>query len=144
MDGVELAYQLRCGNYSGLKILDVLEEKDDASVVLVPKVLTASEQQEQKKQAQVRSPNLFPFQRAMQNEIPYSYSDTILQAIAEIAKATNKDPFENSDMQQKLLTDYNELSLQMCDEKYSIDNWKRLSSLQQQADSCKQTISVAR
>jgi len=98
-------------------MLDVLEEKDDASVVLVPKVLTASEQQEQKKQA---------------------------QAIAEIAKATNKDPFENSDMQQKLLTDYNELSLQMCDEKYSIDNWKRLSSLQQQADSCKQTISVAR
>ena len=34
-------------------MLDDLEEKDDASVVLMPKVLTASELQEQKKQAQV-------------------------------------------------------------------------------------------
>ena len=27
---------------------------------------------------------------------------------------------------------------------YSLESWKRLNSLQQQADSCKQTISVAR
>lgn len=98
-------------------MLDVLEEKDDASVVLVPKVLTASEMQEQKKQA---------------------------QAIADIAKATNKDPYEIPDMQEKLLSDYNEFSGRMCDEKYSLECWKRLHSLQQQADSCKQTISVAR
>ena len=37
---------------ASLDVLDGLEDRDDASVVLVPKVMTATEIQEQKKQAQ--------------------------------------------------------------------------------------------
>ena len=37
---------------ASLDVLDGFEDRDDASVVLVPKVMTATEIQEQKKQAQ--------------------------------------------------------------------------------------------
>ena len=67
-----------------------------------------------------------------------------LQVIAEIAQATNKDPYEDPEFQQRLLSDYNDITQKMTDEKYCNELWKRLNSLQQQADTCKQTISVAR
>ena len=65
----------------------------------------------------------------------------------DFVQAENKDPYEDSSMQQKLLSDYNELltALTAKDEKLINENWKRLNALQQQStDNCKQTISVAR
>jgi len=91
-------------------------EKDDASVALVPKVMTANEIAEQKEQAKAR---------------------------ADIARATNNDPYRSPELQQKLLADYRQLSKDVADEKFLNEKWKRLNGLLQVLDN-KLTVSVAR
>lgn len=70
--------------------VDILSELDQQTVrtpeVLQPKVLTASEVEEQQKEA---------------------------EAVQEIANATGKDPYSDSRSQQQLLTEFRQLEEQV-------------------------------
>ena len=81
-------------------MLDELED-DDASVVLVPKVMTPGEIAEQKKQA---------------------------KAMEDIAQASSKDPYDEEDVRDKLLADYEKLSAEISDQKFANEKWKLLNS----------------
>ena len=95
---------------------DMLDEIDDdhASVVLVPKVMTASELAEQKKQA---------------------------KALNEIAQASTQDPYEDKQTLDKLMRDMDKLSKSFEDDKFFNEKWKRINALWMDT---KLNVSVAR
>ena len=95
-------------------MLDELED-DDASVVLVPKVMTPGEVAEQKKLA---------------------------KAMEDIAQASNKDPYDEEEIRGKLLADVEKLSTELSDPKFSNEKWKLLNS--HNVDKIGGAVSVAR